>query len=91
MTPYGISLDDVASQKAFHTAQRLGFALLSDPDGSVARRYAVLAEGAKWPQRVTFVVDPKGVVRHVDRKVNVGSHGADLLPVLDGLLASEAR
>ena len=89
VTPYGISLDDVHSQKAFHTAQKLGFSLLSDPDGSVARRHAVLAEGAKWPQRVTFVVDPKGVVRHVDRKVNVGTHGTDLLKVLDGLLAND--
>jgi peroxiredoxin len=51
----------------------------------------VLPEGAKWPQRVTFVVDPTGVVRHVDRKVSVGTHGADLLPILDGLLAADAR
>ena len=91
MTRYGISLDDVVAQKAFHTAQKLDFALLSDPDGSVARRFQVLTEGASWPQRVTFVVDPKGVVRHVDRKVSVGTHGADLLPVLDALLAAEAR
>ncbi|MFM8386969.1 MAG: redoxin domain-containing protein [Planctomycetia bacterium] len=87
---FGISLDDVAAQKAFHTAQRLDYALLSDPDGSVARRYRVLPEGAGWTQRVTFVVDPQGVVRHVDRNVAVGTHGADLLPVLDRLQA-EAR
>lgn len=87
---FGISLDDVAAQKAFHTAQRLDYALLSDPDGSVARRYRVLPEGAGWTQRVTFVVDPQGVVRHVDRSVAVGTHGADLLPVLDRLQA-EAR
>ena len=91
MTRYGISLDDVASQKAFHVAQKLDFALLSDPDGSVARRYRVLPEGAGWTQRVTFIVDPQGVVRHVDRKVSVGTHAADLLPVIDALLAAEKR
>jgi hypothetical protein len=30
-------------------------------------------------------------VRHVDRKVSVGTHAADLLPVLDALLAAGAR
>jgi peroxiredoxin Q/BCP len=91
VTRYGISLDDVVAQKKFHTDQKLDFALLSDPDGSVARRFKVLPEGAAWTQRVTFVVDPAGKVRHVDRKVNVGTHAADLLPVLDGLLPADAK
>lgn len=69
----------MASQKAFHSAQTLNFPLLSDPDGSVAARYGVLPVGAKWTQRVTFLVDPQGVVKHVDRGVQVASHGADLL------------
>jgi peroxiredoxin Q/BCP len=84
---YGVSLDDVVSQKAFHGQQKLSFPLLSDPDGSVAARYRTLPEGAKWTQRVTFVVDPEGVVRHVDRAVQVGTHGADLLQVVAGLVA----
>ena len=91
MRTLDISLDDVAAQKAFHTAQTLNFPLLSDPDGSVARRYGVLPEGAKWTQRVTFLVDPKGVVRYTDRKVSVGTHGPDMLKVVDGLLASEVK
>lgn len=78
----------MAAQKAFHQAQKLDFPLLSDPDGSVARRYRVLPEGAGWTQRVTFIVDPQGVVRHVDRSVAVGTHGGDLLPVLDRLLSA---
>lgn len=81
----GISLDDVASQKRFHAAQSLNFPLLSDPDGSVAARCGVLPAGAAWTQRATFLVDPQGVVRHVDRAVKVASHGPDLLAAATAL------
>ena len=84
---YGISLDDVASQKQFHTQQNLTFPLLSDPDGSVARRFNTLPEGKPYTSRVTFVVDPTGVVRHVDKNVQVATHGADLAAVLRKLTA----
>jgi peroxiredoxin Q/BCP len=84
---FGISLDDVATQKAFHTQQKLNFPLLSDPDGSVAKRSNVLPEGKPYTARVTFVVDPAGVVRHVDRNVQVATHGADIAAVLKKLTA----
>lgn len=86
---FGISLDDVASQKRFHEAQQLTYPLLSDPDGSVAAKFGVLPPDAKWTQRVTFVVDPAGVVRHVDRGVAVATHGADLLAVVTKLVAAK--
>ena len=83
---YGISLDDVKTQASFHEAQKLSFALLSDPDGSVARKYGVyLARG--FANRVTFVIDPKGVLRHVDQSVAVDSHGRDLIATLTRLKA----
>jgi peroxiredoxin Q/BCP len=81
----GISLDDVASQRSFHEAQKLNFPLLSDPDGSVAAKYAAMAEGKPYSARVTFVIDDKGVLRHADRKVSVESHGKDLAAVVRGL------
>ena len=77
----------MASQKQFHTQQKLTFPLLSDPDGSVAKRFNVLPEGKAYTARVTFVVDPTGVVRHVDRGVQVATHGADLAAVLKKLTA----
>lgn len=89
MKVYGISLDDVVSQKTFHAAQKLVFPLLSDPDGSVAGKYGALAAGAKWTERVTFVVDPEGVVRHVDRGVKVATHGADLVGVVGKLVPAK--
>jgi peroxiredoxin Q/BCP len=56
--------------------------LLSDPDGSVARKYGVLAEGRPMARRVTFVIDEKGILRHVDEKVDVASHGKDLVELI---------
>ena len=79
---YGLSLDDVASMAKFAEQQELNFMLLSDPDGSVGAKYDVLPEAARWTKRVTFVIDDKGVLRHVDGKVNVDSHGSDLLELV---------
>jgi peroxiredoxin Q/BCP len=82
---YGISLDDVASQAAFARAQKLGFSLLSDPDGSAARKYGVLSPDGRYAARVTFILDAEGVVRHVDREVDVQTHGDDLLDLIEEL------
>jgi len=77
-----VSLDDVADLAAFAKAQELDFRLLSDPDGSAAAKYGVLMEGRPFASRVTFVIDPKGILRHVDTGVSVATHGADLVAVL---------
>ncbi len=84
---YGISIDDVVSQRAFREAQKLTFPLLSDPDGSVARKYEVLPADARFTQRVTFVIDPQGVLRHIDRAVGVSTHGRDVAERLRSLRA----
>jgi peroxiredoxin Q/BCP len=70
---------------AFAEAQELNFTLLSDTDGSAARKYDVLTPDGRWANRVTFVLDPRGVLRHVDRQVKVDSHGADLAAVIRDL------
>lgn len=83
---YGLSMDDVKSQARFVKEQKLNFQLLSDPDGSMARKYDVLWRGA-YTKRVTFVIDPKGVLRAIDDGVKVQSHGADLVALLERLQA----
>jgi peroxiredoxin Q/BCP len=67
----------VKSQKAFAEAEKLAYPLLSDADGSAADRYGVLMKG-RFARRVTFLVDPDGILRHVDTAVNVETHGADV-------------
>ncbi len=82
---FGISLDSVATQAKFVKQQELNFQLLSDPDGSAAEKYQVLPKGASYAKRVTFVIDPKGKLRLIDKSVNVREHGDDLAQKIDKL------
>jgi peroxiredoxin Q/BCP len=79
---FGMSLDDVASQAKFTKEQSLNFPLLSDPDGSAAGRLGVLMADKPYTNRITLVVDDKGVVRLVDTGVKVQSHGKDLVEAI---------
>lgn len=82
---FGISTDGVEAQAAFAKAENLTYPLLADPDGPVAKKYGVLMERRPYARRVTFVVDPKGVVRHVFGKVNVRGHGKEVSDILKQL------
>lgn len=85
MDVYTASLDSVQELAAFAEKQKLPFALLSDPDGSVATKYGVLEASGKYAQRVTFVFDEAGVLRKVVDQVNVKSHGEDLAVLVEEL------
>ena len=65
---YGISVDTFFALKAFQTAQKLTFSLLSDFNKQVIRDYGVFNEdmvGLKGiAKRAVFVLDKDGVVRH---------------------------
>lgn len=76
---FGISLDSVGDQAKFHERESLNFPLLSDPDGSAATKYGALEKGKSWTNRVTYIIDEKGVLRGIVEDVNVATHGADLM------------
>lgn len=61
----GISIDSGPSHKAF--AEHLGvtFPLLSDMHRRVTRTYGVLVEEEGIAARAAFVIDKKGIVRHM--------------------------
>lgn len=59
----GISSDDQMSHAEFVAKYKLPFRLLSDTDQKVRKEYGAL--DLFLPGRVTYVVDKKGVVRHV--------------------------
>src|SRR5436189_4525482 len=65
---YGISVDTFFALKAFQTAQKLTFSLLSDFNKQVIRDYGVFNEdmvGLKGiAKRAVFVLDQEGVVRY---------------------------
>ena len=60
----GISSDSVDSHLEFAEKYHLPFTLLADTDGSVRKRWGVGKTLGLLPGRVTYVIDPDGVVRH---------------------------
>jgi peroxiredoxin Q/BCP len=63
----GISSDTTASHAKFAEQHGLPFTLLSDPGGLVRARYGVPRLLGLLPGRVTYVIDPQGVVRQIIR------------------------
>jgi peroxiredoxin Q/BCP len=61
----GVSADTVESHKAFAEHHNLPFTLLSDVDNVVRKIYGATSTLGFIPGRVTFIIDKKGVVRHV--------------------------
>lgn len=60
----GISVDSVESHQQFASAHHLPFHLLSDTENAVRRRYGV-PTAFGLPGRVTYVIDRRGIVRHM--------------------------
>jgi peroxiredoxin Q/BCP len=88
----GVSVDDVASHKAFAEKHRLPFTLLADSGKSVAKEYGVLTtyNGTELASRQTFLIDPDGnVAKHYD-KVQADRHSPEVLADLETLMAERS-
>ena len=87
----GVSRDPVASHDKFKTKYDLPFPLASDVDGKVCQAYGVWVEksmyGKKYMgiERSTFLIDGKGVVRELWRKVKVPGHPEEVLAAAEAL------
>ncbi len=82
MTVLGVSRDSVSYQMKFAEECELEMSLLSDPDGSVVDKYDCSAGKMPFAKRVTFVIDPAGIVRLRMDKVSVAKHGDDLIEAI---------
>ena len=87
----GVSKDSVASHDKFKAKHKLDVMLAADEDIEVARAYGVWVEksmyGRKYMgmERATFLIDGKGVIRNIWRKVKVPGHSADVLASVKAL------
>ena len=64
---FGISTDNVPSQKEFAAKLGLGFLLLSDfVDRKVSKDYGVLIPVRGFASRVTYVIDKEGKISFVE-------------------------
>jgi len=76
----GVSKDTTASHDKFKAKYKLKHVLASDPETLTAQAYGVWGEktlyGRKYMgmERATFLVDGKGVIRQMWRKVKVPGH-----------------
>lgn len=86
----GISPDSTGSHRKFMEKQSLNFPLLSDPERSVAESYGAYGEKKMYGKvtkgiiRSTFIIDPKGKVKKVWRKVKVAGHVDEVLEAIKG-------
>lgn len=87
----GVSKDSVKRHDNFKAKYELPFQLASDEDGDVCERYGVWVEksmyGKKFMgiERATFLIDAKGKVRKVWRKVKVSGHVEEVLEAAKAL------
>jgi peroxiredoxin Q/BCP len=76
----GVSKDSVKSHQKFKQKHGLPFTLLSDPEGKVLDLYGVWKKKSLYgrtfmgTQRTTFLIDEKGVITKIYRKVKAKGH-----------------
>ena len=81
----GVSKDSIQSHQKFKKKYELPFSLLSDPEGKVLKLYDVWKEKNLYgrtfmgTERSTFLIDEKGIVKKIYRKVKVNGHAQTCL------------
>lgn len=79
----GVSRDDVDSHRAFAEKHRLPFTLVSDASGELRKTYGVPKTLGLLDGRVTYVIDPEGVVRHVfNSQLRASAHHDEALSAI---------
>lgn len=84
----GVSPDNEKSHLKFRDKYDLPFSLIADPEKSVIKAYGAWGEknmyGKKYEGvlRTTFVIDEKGVILKVIRKVDTKDHSRQILEEL---------
>lgn len=84
----GISRDDFLSHADFREKHGLSTQLLSDEEGDVCRHFGVLQEievnghCRALVERITFVIDRDGVVRHIVPATQAKGHAANILKLI---------
>jgi peroxiredoxin Q/BCP len=84
-TVIGVSRDSAAAHDKFKAKYKLPFTLASDADGKTSEAYDTWVEksmyGRKYMgmERSTFLIDEKGVVRGLWRKIKIPGHVEEVL------------
>ena len=89
----GISKDSIASHERFKAKYDLSLTLAADEDTKIADAYGVWVEKSMYGrrymgmERATFLIDGRGMIRQIWRKVKVPGHSAEVLKAARSLKA----
>ena len=87
----GVSKDSPASHDKFKAKYDLSLVLASDEDTRTAQAYGVWVEKSMYGrrymgmERATFLIDSRGKIRRIWRKVKVPGHSAEVLDAVSEL------
>lgn len=73
----GVSKDDSESHEAFISKYKLPFTLLADTNREVIEIYG--ASGTLFTKRISYLIDPNGIIQKVYEKVEPETHAAEVL------------
>jgi peroxiredoxin Q/BCP len=86
----GVSTDKPSTLVKFRDKHDFQFQLLSDADKEISTAFGTLKEHGKSSNRVTYLIDPEGVVQAVWPRVKVDGHAEAVLARLEGLVGGAA-
>lgn len=80
---FGVSFDTEAENKAFAEKFAYDFPLLCDTERAIGLAYGACETAeANNAKRISYVIDPNGVIQHVYAKVDTSTHAQDILGVI---------
>ena len=86
----GVSTDKSGTLAKFRDKHDFHFTLLSDAGKETSTAFGTLKEHGKSANRVTYLIDPEGIVQAVWPKVRVDGHAEKVLTRLKELEGGEA-
>jgi peroxiredoxin Q/BCP len=85
-TVIGVSTDKHGTLAKFRDKHGFEFVLLSDAEKEISAAFGTLKDHGKSANRITYLIDPNGVVRAVWPKVKVDGHAEQVLAKLKELV-----
>ncbi|MEN3038861.1 MAG: peroxiredoxin [Candidatus Kryptonium sp.] len=82
---YGVSKDDIETQKNFKEKYKFPYELIADKDGEIIKSFGVSGLFG-FAKRVTFIIDPEGRIAEVIDKVRVSDHYLQIAETLQKFL-----
>lgn len=73
----GVSADSAESHKKFAEKYHLPFLLLADTNKETIKAYG--ADGLLFTKRVSYLIDPQGMIKQIYPDVDPASHAAEIL------------